>query len=189
MAQKDNFKFYQEAILKYGISAHGVHWNSKASQYKRFDILTEFICEDINNSTIIDAGCGMGEYFNYLMNEHFTPKNYIGLDCEVDMINISKKRYPQTNFEVKNVLIDTLDYADYYICSGAMNILDIDEFNIFILNCYEKSNKGFLFNFLKKESYNSVTIENVHEFCKKFCKNIKTKNNYLDNDYSIFLHK
>ena len=62
MAQKDNRKFYEKAIKKHGISAQGVHWNSEFTQYKRFEILTSFIKDIIKQSSIIDAGCGFGEY-------------------------------------------------------------------------------------------------------------------------------
>ena len=189
MAQKKNRLFYKESISKFGISAQGVHWNSKYSQYKRFEILTQFIIDDISDTSIIDVGCGMGEYYNYLMDEGLEPKTYLGIDCEIDMINISKKRYPRTNFIKQNVLDDELISADYYICSGAMNILTIDEFYIFIKKCYEKSEKGYIFNFLKNDSYNKIKKEEVLGFCKKLTPNISIKDNYLENDFSVFISK
>lgn len=192
MGQIHNKDFYHVSLLKYGISAQGVHWNSQDSQYKRFEILTQFIKDDISNSLLTDVGCGMGEYYNYLMNNNLAPKAYLGIDCEEQMISIAKKRYPRTNFKVQNVLTDSLLEADYYICSGAMNILDEEEFFIFLEKCYEKSIKGFVFNFLKKESYINITKEEVLEFCMKLSpnlQNIQTQEDYLDNDYSIFLRK
>jgi hypothetical protein len=82
MAQKDNHKFYKNAIKKHGISAKGVHWNSEFTQYKRFEILTSFIKNEIKDYVIVDAGCGFGEYFNYLFDNELKPKSYIGIDCE-----------------------------------------------------------------------------------------------------------
>ena len=70
MAYKDNHKFYKSTILKYGISAKGVHWNSEYTQYKRFEILTSFIKNEIKESTIVDAGCGFAEYYNYLFDNN-----------------------------------------------------------------------------------------------------------------------
>lgn len=63
MTKKKNTLFYKKAIDKYGISAQGVHWNSEFSQYKRFEVLTSFIKDSIKDSSIIDAGCGFGEYY------------------------------------------------------------------------------------------------------------------------------
>jgi len=189
LAQKQNRNFYAKSILEYGISAQGVHWNSSFTQYKRFEILTQFITQDIHNSSIIDVGCGMGEYYNYLMNESLKPKTYQGIDCEESMIGISKKRYPRAHFEIQNVLSDPLFKADYYVCSGAMNILEKNEFYSFIENCYQSCTKGFAFNFLKKDRYTDITKEEIVSFCKNLTPNIQTKDNYLDNDYSIFLQK
>ncbi len=189
MSQSHNQKFYEESIHKFGISAQGVHWSSEFSQYKRFEILTEFIKEDIQNSTLIDVGCGMGEYYNYLMDENLEPKKYIGIDCELQMVDLATKRYPKVNFILKNVLNDDLPLADYYVCSGAMNILDVSEFYLFILNCFEKCEKGFVFNFLKKDSYTKIYKEEILLLCHKISDNVQSKDNYLDNDFSIFISK
>ena len=93
MVKKDNHTFYKLAIEKYGISAQGVQWNSKYSQYKRFEILSSFIQDKIKESSIVDAGCGFGEYYNYLFDNNLKPKLYLGIDCEKEMINFASKRF------------------------------------------------------------------------------------------------
>lgn len=189
MAQKDNNKFYEKSIKRYGISARGVHWNSSYTQYKRFEILTEFIKDDILESSIIDAGCGFGEYYNYLFDNNLKPKSYIGIDCEEEMINLASKRFLNTHFYVKNILTDSLENADYYICSGALNILDKKEIFLFIKNCYLACEKAFIFNFLKNDPLTKIKVEDVLDFCKTLTKNIFIKENYLENDISIYLKK
>ena len=115
MAQKDNQHFYKNSIKRHGISAQGVHWNSTHNQYLRFEVLTDFIKEDIPTSSIVDAGCGFGEYYNYLFDNHLKPESYIGIDCEIQMINLASKRFLNTQFFLKNILEDNLFIADYYI--------------------------------------------------------------------------
>ena len=185
----NNTSFYKKAIKEYGMSAQGVHWNSKYTQYKRFEILTKFIKKDIKTSSIIDAGCGFGEYYKYLESNHKLPQKYIGIDCEDIMINPAKKRFPSLEFYTKNILEDKLIDADYYICSGAMNILKKDEVFLFIKQCFLYSKKGFIFNFLKSLSFNNVSIEEVLKYCNTLSTNIKIKDNYLENDISIMLKK
>ena len=189
MAQKDNHQFYKYSIKKYGISAKGVHWSSKYTQYKRFEVLTSFIKEEIRYSTIIDAGCGFGEYYNYLFDNDLKPKSYIGIDCEEDMINQAMKRFIDTKFLLKNILVDELFKADYYICSGAMNILEKEEIFIFIKKCFESSEIAFIFNFLVNDPLTKVNIKDIIDFCKKLSSNIQIKENYLDNDISILVKK
>lgn len=189
MAQKQNNKFYQKAIAEYGISAQGVHWNSKHTQYKRFEILTKLIKKDIINSSIIDVGCGFGEYYKYLELNNKLPQKYVGIDCEQEMITTCKKRLPFQEFKIQNILTENLENADYYICSGALNILTIDEVYMFIEKCFKVSKKGFIFNFLKSQSYNKLEIDEVMNFCKTLTNEIKTKDNYLNNDFTIFMVK
>ena len=186
---KNNTQFYKRVIKKYGISARGVHWNCEKSQYLRFEILTQFIKDDIKDCVIVDAGCGFGEYYNYLFDNDFKPKEYIGIDCEEEMINSASKRFLNTKFIIKNILEDKLPKADYYICSGAMNILNEKEVLAFIKNSYKVSKKGFIFNFLKEDSLSNVPINKVLAFCKSICSNIQIEDNYLENDISIFLRK
>ena len=187
MINIDNHKFYERAINKYGISAKGVHWQSQFTQYLRFEIINSFIKEEIKKSSIVDAGCGFAEYFNYLKKSGLKPKSYIGIDLEEKMVTLSKSRFPDINFMVKDVLESTLPKADYYICSGAMNILRKKQMFKFIENCLNASNKGFVFNFLKADTLNNVSCEAIINFCETLDADIYIKDYYLENDITIFL--
>lgn len=187
--KKNNYQFYNPAIKKYGISAKGVRWNSKYSQYKRFEVLTNFIENEIKESSIVDAGCGFAEYYNYLFDNNLKPKSYIGIDCEEEMITLASKRFLDTNFYIKDIIKDELIFADYYICSGAMNILKKDEIFIFIKKCFEASNIGFVFNFLKNDPLTNVNFLDILHYSKSLSKRVEIKEDYLENDISIFIKK
>jgi len=185
----DNRKFYQKSIKEHGISAQGVHWNSKYTQYKRFEIFTKLIKKDIKDSIVIDAGCGFAEYYNYLQNNHKIPKRYIGIDIFEDMVDISSKRYPFLEFYTLDILEDELIYGDYYLCSGAMNLLHKDKLFYFIHRCYTHSAKGFIFNYLQSLTFVDISKEEIISYCKTLCDNIKIKDDYLDNDFTVYMKK
>lgn len=189
MAIFNNTQFYRDSILKHGISPKGVHWRSKTTQEKRFEILLDFIKDEINTSSIIDAGCGFGDLIKYFSSKNLYPKNYLGIDKEDFFVQIASTLYPNTNFKQIDILKNSLIEADYYICSGAMNILDLNEMRTFIKKCFIYSNKGFIFNFLVNTTFNEVTKEDILEFCESLNAKIFTKENYLDNDFSIFIKK
>ncbi len=189
MAQKDNHQFYKYSIKKYGISPKGVQWNSKYTQYKRFEILTSFIQKEIKDSSIVDAGCGFADYYEYLSKNDLIPKSYIGIDCEQSMINLASKRFINLDFYVKNILEDNLFQTDYYICSGAMNILEKEEIFVFIQKCFEASNVGFIFNFLKNDPLTKVNFVDILNYSKTLSNDIKIEENYLENDISIFIKR
>jgi SAM-dependent methyltransferase len=189
MAQKDNKEFYKKSIKRYGVSAEGVHWNSEYTQYIRFEILTSFIKDIVKDAFIIDAGCGFGEYYNYLFDNNLKPKLYLGIDCEKEMINLASRRFIDTKFEVQNILNDTLITSDYYICSGAMNILKQEEVFLFIKNCFSASKKAFIFNFLKNDGLTNIEASNIIDYCLTLSNKIEIKENYLHNDFSVCLKK
>lgn len=186
---KHNHSFYQKSIEKYGVTPKGVHWSSQYNQYIRFDVITDFIIDDIKSSCIIDAGCGFAEYYTFLKKNETLPKQYIGIDCENAMVFRSQLRFPKLDFYVKNILEDKLLYGDYYICSGALNILNAEEFYAFIKQCYAYSHKGFIFNFLIKDSFNNIDPKKVIAFCKNLCDNVHIKELYLYNDMTVFMQK
>ena len=184
-----NKVFYQKAIKEFGISAQGVHWNSKYSQYKRFEVITKLIKKSIKTSYIVDVGCGFGEYYNYLSNNKRVPENYLGIDCENNMINICKKRFPNQQFKRIDILTDDLEIADYYLASGTLNILTLEQCDTFIQKCYKHSKKGFIFNFLKKLTFTNIQQSDIENICKKYCNNLIIKDDYMDNDFTIFMIK
>jgi SAM-dependent methyltransferase len=185
----NNKNFYAESIKEFGISAQGVHWNNKYSQYKRFEIITKLIKKNIKSSSLVDVGCGFGEYYNYLLNNNRVPKRYIGIDCEENMINISKKRFSSQEFYRQDILKDKLIQADYYISSGALNILTLEEIKIFIKRCFDISNKGFIFNFLKNLTFNNIKQYEILDICSSFASTTTIKENYLENDFTVFMVK
>ncbi len=189
MAFEDNEKFYKGAIKEYGISAQGVHWSTKDSQYRRFEAITQLLKKELSTNTIVDIGCGFAEYYTFLKLKNSLPKKYIGLDCEDSMLNVCKERFPELLFIKANAFKDELINEDYYICSGALNILTRKEFFWFIDNCYKFCKKGFVFNFLKSESYNYIEVKEVEQFCKQYSCELIIKDGYLPNDITFFLKK
>ena len=53
--------------------------------------------------------------------------NWVGGLFKDERGNPSSKRFIGIDFYVKNILKDELLIADYYICSGAMNILEKED--------------------------------------------------------------
>ena len=189
MAQKDNKRFYKKSFLKHGVSPQALHWSSKKRQDIRFEVLLSFIKEEINESTIADAGCGFGDLYGYMLDREIEHKEYLGIDCEYFMVDASQKRFGKNIFSCQNILDGNLPGADYYLCSGAMNILNFDEIILFIENCFHASKKGFVFNFFNISSFNDVSEDEIVSFCEALSDKIQISRDYLDNDFTIFMVK
>lgn len=184
----NNHLFYKHSYLKHKNSAKGLHWTSKQTQEKRFEILIDFIKKDLHTVSILDAGCGFGHLLEYLKMNRLNPKNYIGVDCEKFMIDICLQNFPRYRFFEKDILKENIPINDYCICSGALNLLDKEDIFVFIENMLKSAKKGILFNHITN-NFNKVSKEDVINYCEKTnCKMI-IEENYLENDYTIFLKK
>ena len=193
MPRIDNKRFYISAIEKFGIGAKGVNWTSKQSQQIRFDIILEMLPSNLQNFSIADAGCGFGDFYFYIKKKKKKFKKYIGIDSLSEMYSIASKN---TGCEIiiADICVDNIPTASYYICSGAMNILNDFETHLFIRNCYEASEIGFIFNILygdkESQTYNYVSIKQIKQIASDLgVKKMMIRDNYLKNDITVGFFK
>ncbi|MFT7003973.1 MAG: SAM-dependent methyltransferase [Sulfurimonas sp.] len=193
MPRIDSEKFYTSAINIHGVTAKGVNWSSKESQRIRFDIILKMLPKDISLFTLVDAGCGFGDLYLYAQKKKKTPKKYIGIDSVIDMYSIASER---TGCEIiiADICKDEIPSASYYVCSGAMNVLNTFETHLFIRNCYEASELGFIFNILhgskESETYNYLTSLQIKRMAKELgVKDIKMETEYMDGDITVGFFK
>ncbi len=189
MPRIDNDKFYKNALKKYGATARGLNWHDDYSQLKRFEVIYDLIKDDLDNATIVDAGCGFGDFYEFVKDENVT---YIGYDILEENVKIAKKRTDQAIF-YKDILKDKLQLADFYVASGSMNILSRFETFLFIERCFEHSKIGFVFNLPygkdESRSFNYFLPQEIKHFAKKFDCEIITKSGYLPHDFTVYLKK
>lgn len=191
MPRIDSEEFYLSSIERYGKSALGVNWASKETQELRFDIIIDMLPKKINS--LVDAGCGFGDFFQYLQNSTTICNKYIGIDSIEKMCTIA---YENTKEEIilANITTDILPSCEYYICSGAMNILNSFETHMFIQNCWQSSEKAFIFNILcgnkESDTFNYITANKIKKIAKSLgVKRIEMRDDYMNNDITVgFFH-
>ncbi|MEA1956182.1 MAG: class I SAM-dependent methyltransferase [Campylobacterota bacterium] len=193
MPRIDNEQFYKSAIEKHGVSAKGVQWISEKTQQVRFNVILNILPNDVSDLVIVDAGCGFGDFYFWMKKKKKLPSKYIGIDLLSDMVNIASKRTKQKIIKA-NICKDKLIDADYYICSGAMNVLERFETHLFIQNCYNSSKYGFIFNILhgdkNSETYNYMTTSQIQRIAKNLkITNVKIFSGYLDKDITVGFFK
>jgi len=189
MSRIDNEKYYSEVVQRHGVSAQGVHWNSQETQYRRFEILLEMLALD-ESTSIVDVGCGFADLYLYMQAKKMRFGTYIGLEVMKSMVDEASQRVT-CEIRVSDVLCDTLPEADYYVCSGAMNILTREETYLFIRRCLSASKKAFVFNLLEGEDdsmvYNYFRPKEIEAFAKEWGVSYKMKRGYLPRDFTVLL--
>jgi len=193
MPRIDSEKFYKAALKKHGVSSCGLHWSSDAHQSIRFDKILEMLETDLAQCVIADAGCGFGDFYRFLQTNDVHVNKYIGIDSLQEMCDIAQQR---TSCEILHADITKakLPLAHYYICSGALNILTPFETQLFIRNCFESSQKAFIFNALygDKESdiYNYINMQTIQSLAKSLhVKHIRFIEGYLEHDITVGFFK
>ena len=195
MPKIDNEKFYSSAIKMYGESARGVNWASVQNQRVRFKEILAFLPKTLSEYTLADAGCGFADFYRYLEKKKSLPKEYLGLDIHDDMCAIAAKNSGQM-IQSKDICKDALPTRDYYICSGALNVLTAFETQLFIRNCYHSSKIAFVFNALyaedgrESQTYNYISKKEIEQIAKELdvC-DVKYSEGYLENDITVVFYR
>ena len=194
-------KYYSNKIKLFGARHKGLDWKSEESQFIRFHQLSKII--EIDNSSLNDIGCGLGDLTRYI-NNNFLNIKYTGYDISKVMINNATKLYPQNKFiHIKN--FNKVKVADYSIASGIFNVkmkYSKKQWLAYILDTLKemnlKSKKGFSFNLLSKYSDKHYMKENLFyasplfffDYCiSKFSKNICLKHDYNLYEFTVLVRK
>ncbi|MDD3817783.1 MAG: class I SAM-dependent methyltransferase [Thiovulaceae bacterium] len=190
MPRIDNETFYTAALNLHGIGAKGVNWRDEHTQKVRFKVLLGMLPEDMHNYDIVDAGCGFGDLYLFLRAHAKAPKSYLGIDALETMCALTQERTACQTL-CADICRDTLPSADFYVCSGALNILTEFESVLFLRNCFMACREGFVFNVLHgtKESttYNYMTKKRITQIAKELgVKHLEFQEGYLQQDISVF---
>lgn len=190
-------QYYSEKIKQFGNNSRGVDWNSKESQFIRFEQLCKIIPKNTTKFSILDYGCGYGALVEYL-NQNFFDYSYTGFDISEEMIrqanSIRISPIEKINFTTQK---EKLTAHDYVIASGIFNVkLDtsISEWEQYIITTLHELNqlslKGFSFNILTTYSDKEYMKDYLYYadpcFYFNFCKKNFSKNVALLHDYDLY---
>jgi predicted TPR repeat methyltransferase len=144
---------YQDAVHKYGGTFDATLWISKEGQLARFEVMRN--CVDFQNHSILDVGCGIGDFAQYLFEQNVTFSDFHGIDAMEEMIETATNRsIPNATFSAVDVVtsLDQLQEADWVTCSGTLNAMG-EELAIKVIDAlYDHCTVGLAFNFLSNRS-------------------------------------
>jgi ubiquinone/menaquinone biosynthesis C-methylase UbiE len=190
--------FYSSNIRRYTKEYLINGWGSSKSQNKRFETFLKI--GNLNNKKILDIGCGTCSFYNFL-NKKKINTSYTGMDNNLDMLELSKKKYNKIKLVHGNFL-KKIPYKknnfDYIFLSGALNLPEENhekKIKILIKNLYKTAKKGLAINFLSIYAKNYHRDEFYHNPLKimEIIFEINKKNilfhNYLEHDFTVILQK
>ena len=190
MPRIDVHSFYADCLQRYGDTAEGLHFQSAKTQLDRFRVLRECLPEQLSELTLVDVGCGFGDLLRYLEEHGEAPGRYIGIDMHERMVATARER---TGAEIllRDALHDPLPEADYYLCSGGMNTLTLEETRLFIERCYGASRRGYVFNILRgadaSEIFNYRQPEEIAAWAEELGDDCRIVDGYMYQDFTVAL--
>jgi SAM-dependent methyltransferase len=181
-------------VKKYAQTPQGVQWHSCYSQEVRFEQIFRMLPCNLTHLSLVDAGCGFGDFYTYLQTRNTLPKKYIGIDSLDFMCSIATRNTQETILHTDILHNHALPYADYYICSGALNTLTKFESYLFLHNCYQHATQGIIFNALFGEKtsgiYNYLNTQDIQQLAQKLSPaTLSLEKNYLPNDITVGFFK
>ncbi len=180
-----------------GIMGYG----SELSQELRFNAL--FKVGDMTGKTILDVGCGRGDFAMKAVKSGIKYKRYLGTDIVPEMIEIASKTssVKNTEFKVLDILrcSEKLSF-DYVIMCGPLNLKTPHTEEMakkLIKKAYEIAKVGVAFNMTSTLGDEDKKTEHTYYFdpfdvlryCATMTRNLKFDHTYLPHDFTVFMYR
>jgi len=207
--------YYEDLFEKHGYHYRALDWKDPEGQKTRYAVLFSIISlfSKTRDISILDLGSGLGHFYGYLKENKLLTQyriNYTGYDISPKLVDGARQKYPEANFEVRDILQGYFTRKfDYVMCCGIFNIIlsEISEHDSFVremlLRMYEISNLGVAVNFLsisgiyyapdekpgERSVYYYYKPEDIVNFVRSFSPRFILRQDYHPGDFSLYLLK
>lgn len=200
--EEDYLNIHNEMADANGLNSKAL-WGSKESQERRFEVLEKVFLSK-SDFSVIDYGCGLGHFYEYLIKKGYSNIKYIGVELNERFVEETKNRLPNVQIELgSSKKVESLleSGVDYLVSSGIYNLGESEELvqSLFIIDYskfFDLIKMGLAANFLSRMSNKKdekSIYHNPYSLLKqceeRISKNIVYFHNYLPHDFTIFLYK
>jgi SAM-dependent methyltransferase len=187
---------YEKCFEEHGDSHLGVDWPNEKDVLTRYRVMLELVSKDNKQKTLLDFGCGLSHFYDFIKKQNQKTIVYSGLDLSKKMIAASKIKYPHNKYYILDILKDnSLPVFDYIIMNGVFTEkLDLSYNEMFaffkkmVKKIFSKVNIGLAFNTMSKH----VDWERDDLFhlsfdeLASFLTNEVSKDFIIRNDYGLY---
>lgn len=164
-------------------------------QLSRFAMLADI--GDMNDCSVLDAGCGYGDLRAYL-NHKYPRLKYTGIDQSEAFLMVASGRYahlPETAFYLGDFCNAELSPADYVLASGSLNYHSSESRFIYntITKLFNTSRIAFGFNLLRKIEPGGILVaydaDDIMRHCRTLTPKVVLHDNYFEGDFTIWMYR
>lgn len=188
--------YFEKRIESFGDDIKSL-WNTTKGQVERFKILSEI--GDLNNTNILDIGCGFGDLYTYFLENEIDVSSYTGIDISESAIVICNKKHNDVHFENVSVFEFEAKDIDYCFASGIFFLPSEswDEYTLeTIKRMFQIVHKGVAVNFLScysqhpdKESYYANPAHVLQLIQNGISIKTILRHDYRQNDFTVYIYK
>lgn len=155
---------YRAALDRHGAGFRATLWGSRETQLLRFAVMCELA--PLDGCTILDVGCGQGDFAVYLHDLGVRFRQFIGVDAMEDMIEQAKGRaLERCRFSTADLLRDgswlNAAGADWITISGTLNTMEEPTAQGLVETCFRAAQQGVIFNFLSNRAHEKWLEKNL----------------------------
>jgi ubiquinone/menaquinone biosynthesis C-methylase UbiE len=187
--------FYNFHLKKFGDRPEALRWTPQG-QIRRYHTLIE-IAPDLQNSKVLDYGCGTGDFYRFMKRRGITTQ-YTGVDINENFIEIAKRKYPECAFRVMNIDEDPLDgFYDYVFICGVFNLLVPgvkDDLKNALVTLFRHCNRGLALSALSSHSpvkdpeLNYTSPEEMVQFSlENLSPYLALRHDRVQNDFTLYI--
>jgi SAM-dependent methyltransferase len=200
-AANDQITNYYQSLFKiHGVSPKALGWD-KGKQFLRFHQLTSDW--ELNGNSILDVGCGFGDFVNYLQSAGIENYSYSGIDLVGDFVEAAKILHGSPRARFLQASLEDYEEPsifDYSIASGVFNLrVDcVDGYELIaqsMKRMFQLSRIALSIDFISskvdythKHNFNSEP-EKILAMAYTLSRNVVLKNNYFPFEFSVTIYK
>jgi len=190
--------FYNFHLKKFGDRPEALRWTPQG-QLKRYHMLSDIApAKELNSSTVLDYGCGTGDFYRFLKRRGIQVK-YTGVDINENFIALARKKYPECTFKVMNADDDVFDgFFDYIFICGVfnLNVPGVDEdMKHALTTLFRHCNKGLVLSALsshtpvKDPELHFTSPEEIFKFAiETLSPAVALRHDRIPNDFMLYVY-
>jgi SAM-dependent methyltransferase len=187
---------HRDSLTRHGYHPKALYWSSREIQEIRFRVLAEIGIK--SGDSVLDVGCGFADFKDWMMGLG-RGINYTGVDLSPDLIRVAQEKHPDATLFCGE--LSDFDFAfesfDWVVLSGALNEQLYDEgayARRVISSMFDLCRNGVAFNLLDARHLNTHDLQSFYpdeitRYCNGLSHHLKLIDDYLDNDFTIYMRR
>lgn len=100
-AKQELLSFFSRHLRDHGDTPQAVRWTPEG-QRRRYEAFRALL-GDLGGRSLLDFGCGKGDFYGYLRGLGAPPDAYCGVDVSGELVALARRKFPDGEFLVLDV--------------------------------------------------------------------------------------